>query len=153
MALSVLWVLMNAVGFHKTLGMCRLDGRLLTSQGGFLGPETTNRDWIFLWFPAVPSHKGSRDSAVGIATGYVLDGRGDRVRVPGGARFFPSFMSSIPVPGLTQPPIQWVPEALSPGSEAATAWSWPLTSSYCRGQEYVDLYIHFHIRLHGLLVN
>jgi hypothetical protein len=26
--------------------------------------------------------------------------------------------------------------------KAAGAWSWPLTSKYCRGQEYLDLYIH-----------
>jgi hypothetical protein len=32
---------------------------------------------------------GSRDSAVGIATGYGLDGRGVGVRVPVGARFSP----------------------------------------------------------------
>jgi hypothetical protein len=33
---------------------------------------------------------GSRDSAVGIATGYGLDGQGVGVRVKVGARFFPS---------------------------------------------------------------
>jgi hypothetical protein len=56
---------------------------------------------------------GSRDSAVGIATGYGLDGRGVRVRVPVGARIF--FMSSRSVLGLAQPPVQWVPGALSQG--------------------------------------
>jgi hypothetical protein len=30
-----------------------------------------------------------------------------------------------------------------PGGKAAGAWSWPLTSIYCRGQEWVDLYLHF----------
>jgi hypothetical protein len=54
-----------------------------------------------------------RDSAVGITTGYGLDDRGVRVRVPVEARIF--FMSFRPVPGTTQPPIQWVPEDLSPG--------------------------------------
>jgi hypothetical protein len=29
----------------------------------------------------------------------------------------------------TQPPIQWVPEAFSPGGKAAGAWSWSLTYS------------------------
>jgi hypothetical protein len=53
---------------------------------------------------------GSRDSAVGIATVYGLDGRGVGDRVFVGTRFF-----SIQVLGPTQPPIQWVPEALSPG--------------------------------------
>jgi hypothetical protein len=30
--------------------------------------------------------------------------------------------------GPTQPPIQWVPEALSLGGKASGAWSWPFTS-------------------------
>jgi hypothetical protein len=46
---------------------------------------------------------GSRDSAVGIATGYGLGGRGDEVRVPVGARIFS--MSFRPLLGPTQPPI------------------------------------------------
>jgi hypothetical protein len=52
----------------------------------------------------------SRDSAVGIATGYGLDDRGVGVRVPVG-----SPKSSRPALGSTQPHIQWVPGALSPG--------------------------------------
>jgi hypothetical protein len=58
---------------------------------------------------------GSRDSVVGIATDYGLDDRGVGVRVPVGSRIF----SSPPRPdrlwGPTQPPIKWVPGALSPG--------------------------------------
>jgi hypothetical protein len=57
--------------------------------------------------------KWSRDSVVGIATGYGLDEGGVGVRVPVGSRIFST--SSRPVPGPTQPPIQWVPGALSPG--------------------------------------
>jgi hypothetical protein len=37
--------------------------------------------------------------------------------------------SSRPALGSTQPPIHWLPAALSPGGKAAGAWSWPLTSS------------------------
>jgi hypothetical protein len=48
-----------------------------------------------------------RDSAVGIATGYGLNDGGVGVRVPVGARIF---FSLVP----TQPPIQWVPGAISP---------------------------------------
>jgi hypothetical protein len=29
-----------------------------------------------------------------------------------------------------------------PGGKAAGAWSWPLTSTYCRDQERVELYLH-----------
>jgi hypothetical protein len=54
-----------------------------------------------------------RDSVVGIASGYGLDDRGVGVRVPVESRIF--FTSSRPALGSTQPPIQWVPGALSPG--------------------------------------
>jgi hypothetical protein len=39
------------------------------------------------------------------------------------------------------------------GAKAAGAWSWPLTSSYCGGQENIDLHIHFPIRLHDVVLN
>jgi hypothetical protein len=42
---------------------------------------------------------------------------------------------------------------LFPGGKAAEAWSWPLTSNKCRGQENVGIYIHSPIRLHGLVLN
>jgi hypothetical protein len=46
----------------------------------------------------------SRDSVVGIATGYRLDDRRVRVRVPVGVRRFSSLCR--PALGPTQPPIQ-----------------------------------------------
>jgi hypothetical protein len=63
----------------------------------------------------------SPDSAVGIAAGYELDDRDVGIRVPSGSIFL--FMPSRPALGPTQPPIQWVPGALSlgvkrPGREA-----------------------------------
>jgi hypothetical protein len=68
------------------------------------------RDWTGIKkFVALPS-----DSLVGIATGYGLDCRGVGVRVPVGSRIFFS-TSSRPGLGSIQPPIQWVPEALSQG--------------------------------------
>jgi hypothetical protein len=57
----------------------------------------------------------SLDRAVGIATGYGLDDRGVGVRVPVGSRIFLFSASCRPVLGSTQPPIQWIVEALSPG--------------------------------------
>jgi hypothetical protein len=61
---------------------------------------------------------GRRDSSVGIATGYGLGGRGVGVRVAVGAKSFSLSASSRPDLGPTQPPIQWVPGALSLGREA-----------------------------------
>jgi hypothetical protein len=40
-----------------------------------------------------------------------------------------------------------------PGGKAAGSWIWPLTSNKRKSQEYVDLYIHYPIHLHGLVVN
>jgi hypothetical protein len=57
----------------------------------------------------------SRDSAVIIATGYGLDGRGFGVRVTAGSRIFTSQYRLDRVCGSTQPPIHWVTGTLSPG--------------------------------------
>jgi hypothetical protein len=57
----------------------------------------------------------SRDSSVGIATGYWLENREVGVRVPVKVKNFLFFTSSRPALGPTQPPIQWVPGALSQG--------------------------------------
>jgi hypothetical protein len=58
------------------------------------------------------SHR-SRGSSVGTVSDYGLDGRGSiRNR---GRGFFPLPSASRPDLGPTQPPIQWVPGALSPG--------------------------------------
>jgi hypothetical protein len=74
-----------------------------------------------LWFHFI-KHK-SRDSSVGIALGYGLDDRGTRVRFPAGMEIFLFTTASRAALGPTQPPIQWVPWALSlgekrPGREA-----------------------------------
>jgi hypothetical protein len=55
----------------------------------------------------------SRDSAVGIATGYGLDNQGVGFRVPVGARIFST--ASRPALPSTQPLMQWVMGAASRG--------------------------------------
>jgi hypothetical protein len=60
----------------------------------------------------------SRDSAVGIATGYGLDDRGVGVRVSVGGTNFHFSTASRPALGPTQPPIQWVPGIFSWGNAA-----------------------------------
>jgi hypothetical protein len=66
-------------------------------------------------FHFVTEHINNRDSSVGIALGYELDDWGSRVRFPAGAGNFlfttASRMALVP----TEPPIQWVPGALSLG--------------------------------------
>jgi hypothetical protein len=57
----------------------------------------------------------SRDSVVGIATGYGLDDRGVGSSSPGRVKNFHFSMSSRPALGSTQLPIQWAPGTLSSG--------------------------------------
>jgi hypothetical protein len=87
-----------------------------------------SRDWqIILLYNVMPS----RSSSLGRVKNFLF-----------------STSSRLPL-GVIQPSIRWVP----PGGKAAGAWSWPLTSNYCRGQENVDLYILSPIRLHGIVLN
>jgi hypothetical protein len=58
---------------------------------------------------------GSRDSVVGIATSYGLDDRGVGVPSPDRVKNFLFSKSSRPALRSTQPPIKWVPGALSLG--------------------------------------
>jgi hypothetical protein len=67
----------------------------------------------------------------------------------GRCKIFLLSTSPRPVLGPTQTPIQSVLGALSPEVKRPG----PLTSSKCRGQEYVDLYSHSPIRLHGVVLN
>jgi hypothetical protein len=57
----------------------------------------------------------SSDSSVGIALGYGLDDRGSRVRFPSGLGIFLFTTASRTDLGPTQPPVQWLPGALSLG--------------------------------------
>jgi hypothetical protein len=94
----------------------------------------------FIWLLYI---ERSRDSSVGIALGYGLDDRGSRVR----------FLASRTVLVSTQPAIQWVLGALSlgvkrPGREADHS---PPSSAEVK--EWVELYLHFPIRLRGMVLS
>jgi hypothetical protein len=60
---------------------------------------------------------------------------------------------SRPVLGPTQPPIQWVPAALSPGAKQPGREADQSPPTSVEGHEYVDLYIHSPIRPHGVVLN
>jgi hypothetical protein len=57
----------------------------------------------------------SRDSSVGIVTGYELDDLRVGYSSTGGVKNFDFSLSTRPALGPTQPPIQWLPGALPPG--------------------------------------
>ena len=75
------------------------------------------------WICGVNRFQMGRNSVVGIATRYGLEGPGIESRC---RRDFPH--QSRPVLGPTQPLVQWVP-CLFPGGTAAGSWRWPPTSS------------------------
>jgi hypothetical protein len=84
-----------------------------------------------------------RHGSVGIALGYGLDVRGSRVRLlAGGVGIFLFTAASRTALGPTQPPIQWVPGALSleakrPGREADHS---PPSSAEVK--ECAEVYLH-----------
>jgi hypothetical protein len=78
---------------------------------------------------------------------YGLNNRGSRLRFPAGAGIFLLTTASRPALGPTQPPIQWVPGALSlgvkrPGREADHSPPYSAEVKEC-----VELYLHSPIRL------
>jgi hypothetical protein len=90
----------------------------------------------------------SRDSSVGIATGYGLDNQGGGSSIPVRVNNFHFSVSSRPALGSTQPAIKWVLGVKRQGREADHS---PPTSAEVKKN--VDLYIHSPIRLHGVMLN
>ena len=102
--------------------------------------------WRTLWHTAqdvprrslllivISFHGMGRDSSVGIATRYGLDGPGNESRW---VWDFPHLSSPLLVP--IQPPIIWVP-GLLPGGKAAGAWRWPPIPSSAEVKERVEIY-------------
>jgi hypothetical protein len=103
--------------------------------------------WYIIFNAPLIGNK-SHGSAVG-TSGCILDGRRTGVRVPVGQRLF------------TSPYRFWGPPRLLSegykgsffGSKAAGEWICPLTTNYCRDQENLDLYIHFPILFHGVVLS
>jgi hypothetical protein len=94
----------------------------------------------------------SRDSSVGIATGYWLDDR-SRSSSLGMVKNFLFSTSSRPALGSTRTRIQWVPEALSPRVKLSGCEAYHLPPTSAEIKKNVDLYIHSSIRLHGVVLN
>jgi hypothetical protein len=70
----------------------------------------------------------SRDSSVGIALGYGLDGRGSRVLFPAGAGNFSVHHRVQNGYGAYPASYRMGTRGSFPGGKAAGVWSWPLTS-------------------------
>jgi hypothetical protein len=86
---------------------------------------------------------GRRDSSVGIATDYGLDGRGS---IPGNSKIF-LFQEFRLALGPTQPPIQLVPEMVLNRGVKRTGH----VADYSPPSG-VELYLNFPIRLRRMLI-
>jgi hypothetical protein len=83
---------------------------------------------------------GGRDSVVGIATRYVLDGSGFEPRPVQRDFLCSTFVQTGP--RATLPPVRWVP-GLFPGGKTVDVWRWPPTHIWRRVWKWVELYRYF----------
>jgi hypothetical protein len=81
------------------------------------------------------------------ATGWI------GVRVPAGVGIFPFIIASRPVLGPTQPPIQWVPGALSLGIKRPRREAYHSLPSSAEVKECVELYLHSPTSSHGVVLS
>jgi len=86
----------------------------------------------------------SRDSSVGTATCYEVEGPGIESQL---RRYFPHPSRPVLRPNL--PPVQWALCGF-PGGKAAGAWSWPPTPSSAEVKEIVELYLYSPLGFCGL---
>jgi hypothetical protein len=90
-------------------------------------------------------------SSVGMATGYGLDEQG--FNTWWGLGIFPFDTMSRLALGPTQPPIHWVSGALSPGVKQLRHEADCSPPSSAKVKEYVELYLHSPICLHGMVLS
>jgi hypothetical protein len=119
----------SSVG-HCTLGCvrarvctgqnCPLNTHFSTTKQNFFNDDKINFTNI--------SYIKSRDSSVGIALDYGLDDRGPTVRFPAGTRNFSLNHRVKNGSGAHPASYPMGTRGSYPGSKAAGAWSWPLTS-------------------------
>jgi hypothetical protein len=106
--------------------------------------------WIFSW-SLNPSYRLSYDIYfwhpeyylihAGIAQ-WVTDNDLDGWDFISGIRRYISLRHHIQNGSGAQRPTHRVPENSFPGEKADGVWSWPLASTWCRGQECAELYFH-----------
>jgi hypothetical protein len=94
----------------------------------------------------------SRDSSIGVATGYGLDDRIIGVRSFAWAGNFSLRHRVQPGCGAHQPPIQWIPRDLSLGIKRLRLEADHSPPSSAKVKEYVELYLHSPIRLYGVVL-
>jgi hypothetical protein len=90
---------------------------------------------IYLW-------KKSHDSSVGIVLDYRLDSQCSGVQLPAGLGIFLFTIMSRMALGLTQPPVQWVPGALSLGVKWLGCEADHSPPSSAKVRECMELYLH-----------
>jgi hypothetical protein len=106
-------------------------------------------DLHFTWF----GYDVLRDSSAGTALGYGLDDRGSRVRFPARAGNFSLHLRVQNCSGAHPGSYTMGKRGSFPGGKAAGAWSWPLNPSSAEVKEWMEIYLHSPIRLHGVVLS
>jgi hypothetical protein len=127
--------------YHESLRFCNSNTE--TTWTNVFCTNTMLGDLDFLWYICYKT--------VGIAAGYRLGGQGVGVGTPAGARFFLHVVQTSS--GTHSASYPMGTGGSFSGRKATGALSRPLTFNKCRSQEYVDLYVHFPTRLHGVVLN
>jgi hypothetical protein len=106
--------------------------------------------WYANIFNSVTLFCESWDNSVGIVTDCGLDDQGSN---PGGSWEFFTVTLSKPALGPTQPPIQWIPGALSLGVKWLGHGADHSPPSGVEVKECMELYLHSQMCLHGVVLS